>query len=231
MEKKLSVTLKLLLPVFIAVFCGSILFLASIRPYERIKAYLRVGFMDNNTVVPEKGGIAGLTIVQSDIDTEFDGEVYENGAISYPEYGTQYAVLTCEKGDMFVPVYWGGGTELLELGACNTPSSMAVGGEGNTVISAHVNTFFRDLNQLSEGDTVMVYTEYGRFTYTVTEKIEFQSTDKKYLKKTEEDVLTLYTCEQNLLAESNKRIGVRCSLDKKEFYEEVKAETTEEATE
>lgn len=228
MEKKTPVLLKLIMPLLIAIFCSGLLLILSIKPYEKLQTYLRVAFMDNHTVVPEKGGITGLTIVKSDIDTEFDGDVFENGNIIYPEYGTQYAVLTCEKGDMYVPIYWGGGSELLELGACNTPSSMAVGGDGNTVISAHVNTFFRNLNKLDSGDTIVIYTDYGRFTYTVSENIEFLSTDKSYLRKTEDNVLTLYTCEQNLLAESDKRIGVRCVLEKKEFYEEAE---TEEATE
>jgi len=231
MKRNPPVAFRLLMPLFIAVFSGAVLFLASIHPYERIKTYIQVAFMDNHAVVPEKGGIAGLTVVQSEIDTEYKGEVYENGNVIYPEYGTQYAVLISDAEDMYVPVYWGGGSELLERGACNTPSSMAAGGDGNTVISAHVNTFFQHLNKLAEGDKVMIYTEYGRFTYTVTEKIEFESTDKKYLQKTDDNILTLYTCEQNLLALSNKRVGVRCSLDKKEFYEESRTDVSEEAAE
>ncbi|MCQ2416640.1 MAG: class D sortase [Oscillospiraceae bacterium] len=228
MEKKLSRRLQLLLPLCITFFCGALLLLASIYPYEKIKTYLHIGFMDNNTVVPQKGGIAGLNIVETDIDTDYAGEVSEDGEIVYPEYGTQYAVLTSERIGLYVPVYWGGGADLLEQGACNTPSSQAAGGEGNTVISAHVNTFFHDLAELKKGDTVSIYTDYGRFTYTVTEQIEFLSTDKHYLKKTEENVLTLYTCEPNLLTESNKRVGVRCLLEEKAFYQKAAASGQEE---
>ena len=39
---------------------------------------------------------------------------------------------------------------------------------------------------------------------------------------TEEDVLTLYTCEMNLLAESDIRVGAVCTLEKKEFYKNAK---------
>lgn len=213
-----SLAIKLLLPLLIAVFCGSIIFLLSIRPYEKIKTYLQIGFMDNNTVIPESNGIAGLNIVQTDIDTKYSGQVSEKGEIVYPEYGTQYAVIECESADIYAPVYWGGGADLLALGACNTPSSVVAGGEGNTVISAHVNTFFRDLSKVIIGDTVTLYTDYGRFTYKAVEQIEFHSTDKSYIRKKDDNRLTLYTCEQDLLAESSKRICVVCCLEKSEFY-------------
>ena len=220
---------QILMPFFITAFCGGILFLLSIKPYEKAQTYLKVGFMDNNNVIPQSEGIVGLNIVQTDIDTEFTGETLKNGEIVYPEFGTQYAVIECEQADIFVPVYWGRGSELLELGGCNTPSSVPAGGEGNTVISAHVNTFFADLDKVKVGDEVKVYTDYGRFTYNVSELIEFHTADKKYLKKGDKDILTLYTCEKDLLASSDKRIGCICDLKKREFYKE--AEVKENADE
>ena len=226
--KKKSLLPQLLMPFFITAFCGGVLFLLSIKPYEKAETYLRVGFMDNNNVVPQSEGIAGLNIVQTDIDTEYNGRTYDKGEVSYPEYGTQYAVIECEAVDIFAPVYWGNGAELLELGGCNTPSSVVAGGQGNTVISAHVNTFFADLKKVKTGDEVKLYTDYGRFTYTVSELIEFDSADKKYLKKGDKDVLTLYTCEDDLLASSTKRIGCICDLTKREFYNEPKEETNDE---
>jgi sortase A len=226
--KKRSLLPQLLMPLLVTVLCGGILFLLSIKPYEKAETYLKVAFMDNNNVVPQSEGIAGLNIVQTDIDTEYSGKTYEKGDVVYPEYGTQYAVIECEAADIFAPVYWGNGAELLDRGGCNTPSSVVAGGEGNTVISAHVNTFFATLNKVKVGDEVKLYTDYGRFTYTVSELIEFGSTDKKYLKKGDRDILTLYTCEDNLLAESDKRIGCICELKKREFYNEPKEEKSNE---
>ena len=224
---KRSILPQILMPVFITAFCGGILFLLSIRPYEKVKTYLRVGFMDDQSVIPQSNGIAGLTVVQTDIDTDFSGKTYDSGEIVYPEYGTQYAVIECEAAEIFAPVYWGGGAELLELGGCNTPSSVPAGGEGNTVISAHVNTFFADLKNVKEGDEVRVYTDYGRFTYRVSELIQFEAADKKYLKKSDRNILTLYTCENDLLTSSNKRIGCICELTKSEFYSEPKEDTAD----
>ena len=83
---------------------------------------------------------------------------------------------------------------------------------------APVNTFFHDLNQLKVGDTVTAYTTYGKFTYEVTEQITFDASDKSYLKKTDDERLTLYTCEMQLLGSSSKRVGVVCKLTDKAFY-------------
>lgn len=227
MEKK-SLLPQILMPFLITALCGGILFLLAIKPYEKAQTYLKIGFMDNHNVIPLSEGVVGLNIVETDIDTAFSGTTYETGEIVYPEYGTQYAVVICEAADIFTPVYWGIGSDLLELGGCNTPSSAPAGAEGNTVISAHVNTFFADLNRIKIGDAVMVYTDYGRFTYEVTELIEFVSTDKSYLRKGEKAILTLYTCEDNLLVSSGKRIGCVCTLTKREFYSAPKEDAAVE---
>lgn len=217
-KTNLPLAAQLLLPVLVTILCGGIVLLCAIRPYELGKTYLRVGFMDGSGTVSQ-GGTAGLNIVETDIDTDYSGETSPEGEVVIPAYGSQCAVLESEAIDLYVPVYWGGGSELLEQGACHTPASAALGSEGNSVISAHVNTFFHDLNQLEVGDTVTAYTTYGKFTYEVSERIEFDASNKSYLKKTEDDRLTLYTCEMQLLGSSSKRVGVVCKLTDKAFYQ------------
>jgi sortase A len=124
---------------------------------------------------------------------------------------------------MYVPVYWGGGSELLEKGACQATASSAIGADGNSVISAHVNTFFNNLGNIKTGDTVVLHTNYGRFTYNVSELIEFDASDETYIKNTDDNRLTLYTCDMNLLGSSSKRIGAVCTLEKSEFYSSEEA--------
>lgn len=208
---------QLLMPVMITILCGGIIFLFSIRPYEKIKTYLNIIFMDNSVSQPSEYGMSGLNIKEMDIDTEYNGELHNEGEIIYPEYATQYAIIECKSLDMYVPVYFGTGAELLEKGACNSPSSAVIGDKGNTVISAHVNTFFHNLSEINTGDIITLYTEYGKFTYSVSEIINFNSTDKSYLQMTEENILTVYTCQKDLFS-SYDRIGAICTLDKQEFY-------------
>lgn len=217
-EKSLPIAAELLIPIFLTILCGGILLLCAIRPYEVVKTYLRVAFMDGSGTVSTEG-TAGLNIVETEIDTNYTGETSEEGDIVISNYGSQCAILEAESIGLYVPVYWGGGSELLQQGACQTPASASLGSSGNSVISAHVNTFFSDLNQLEVGDTVTAYTTYGKFTYQVTEQISFDASNKSYLKNTDDDRLTLYTCEMQLLGSSSQRVGVICELTEKAFYQ------------
>ena len=97
-------------------------------------------------------------------------------------------------------------------------SSAVVGEVGNAVIDAHVNTFFEDLNKLKEGDTVVINTNYGEFTYEVKKQVEFVKTDKTYVAPAKEEKLTLYTCVKQVLGSSDKRIAVICEPVEKAFY-------------
>lgn len=221
-KKRIPLAVQIIMPFMVTALCGAVVAAAAIGPSEKIKTWLDVAFMDENKTIPQSSGIAGLNIVQTDIDTERKDEVTSEGKAVLPEYGSQYAVLECRPLNMYVPVYFGSGAELLEHGACNPSSSAIIGAEGNTVISAHVNTFFSNLKDIKEGDEVILYTDYGKFTYKVRDLISFNSSDKSYIKMKEEDILTLYTCEMNLLAESDVRIGAVCTLDKKEFYKTAK---------
>ncbi len=217
---------RILLPIFLVILCAGVTLLAMIHPYNLAKTYLRIAFMDSSATTVTEAGTAGLNILETDIDTNYTGQTYDTGDTVVSDYGSQCAILEADSIDLYVPVYWGGGTELLEMGACQTPASAILGASGNSVISAHVNTFFNRLDELDIGDTVTAYTTYGRFTYEVAEKITFDASEKKYLKNTDDDRLTLYTCEMQLLGSSSTRIGVICTLTDREFY----APATEEET-
>lgn len=214
---RLSRPMQLLFPVLILMLCAGITLLALIRPYEKLHTYLNIAFMDPMKN-PSDSENNGLRIVENEIDTDYQGETSDEGEAVIPAFGEQYAVLECEAIDLSVPVYWGSSSELLEKGAVQTTSSAVAGSGGNAVIDAHVNTFFRDLDQLTKGDTVTLYTQYGRFTYEVTQRIEFKETDKKYVLPTEEEQLTLYTCEMQVFGSSEKRIGAVCKPTEMVYY-------------
>ena len=90
--------------------------------------------------------------------------------------------------------------------------------KGNTVISAHVDTFFADLEKLKTGDTVTLKTNYGEFIYTVSESILFDRSDGRYVSPTEDDRLTLYTCKRDILGNMEQRTGFICTLKERKFY-------------
>lgn len=228
-RQKPPLLIEILTPLLLLVLASGILLLCAIRPYELCKTYLRVAFMDS-TGSSSAGGTAGLHITETDINTNYSGETSDTGQALVPAYGAQCAILEAEAIDLYVPVYWGSGTELLEKGAVQSPSSPPLGDAGNSVVSAHVNTFFHDLMDLSLGDTVIAYTTYGKFSYKVTEIISFDSTDKSHLGATDDNRLTLYTCEMQLLGSSETRVGVVCTLCESQFYVDTNSESsTEEA--
>ena len=191
-------------------------------PYERFKTYLHLAFM-NQIPAPsaESDGVTGLVITENDqipTETVISEQMTESGEVIRPSFGDQYAVLNCEKIGLSVPVYWGSSAELLERGACQTTSSVVIGETGNVVIDAHVNTFFADLDKIQVGDEIVLYTEYGIFTYQAKELVTFENTEKRYILPTVSDRLTLYTCQSQVLGTSTTRIGVLCDMVSKQFY-------------
>ncbi len=220
-KQKSSLPVYLLTGVCLLILCIGVCIAVLIKPYEKAQTYLNVVFMDQSMKIAPSSGLNGLVIKENQIETTPAAEqeqLYDSGEVIRPAFGEQYAVLQCEDISLSVPVYWGSSAELLERGACQATSSVVIGEKGNSVIDAHVNTFFANLNQLEPGNTVTLYTEYGIFTYQVSEKIQFVNTNKKYVLPTEDDRLTLYTCEAQVLGTSENRTGVICTLVSRQFY-------------
>lgn len=207
-----------LTPLLILILCGGIIALVwCFAPTHSVEKYLNLAFMDDLKTTSVS---AGLKITELQIPKDTPAETYEKGKILYPTFGQQYASLFCEETGLSVGVFFGTNSELLKRGACQSTQSSVPGTGGNTVIDAHVNTYFADLNKLKEGDTVVLYTSYGKFTYRVKETISFAKSDTKYLRQTKTDCLTLYTCAPQVLGGSDQRIGVRCEQVSAQYYEQ-----------
>ena len=219
-KKKSDIVPHIAAPIFIAAISVAVIALAMIKPYDKLKMYADIAFMDKLKTDPEDS--SGLVIRENDIETEHTGETFKEGEIVRPKFGELYAILKCEAFEVDVPVYWGSKAELLEKGACHSSGSSVIGDKGNSVISAHVDTFFADLSKLKKDDVITVNTNYGAFTYKVTELITFNSTDRKYVIPSEKDKLTLYTCKKDVLGNADKRIGVICEPVDKAFYTKAK---------
>lgn len=219
-KKKNSIIPHIFAPFFVAAICVSIVAVALIKPYDKLKMYADIAFMDKLKTAPSDD--SGLVIRDNTIITEYTGETSETGEVVRPQFGELYATLKCSAFDIDVPIYWGSKQELLEKGACQSSGSVVIGTEGNAVISAHVDTFFTNMAKLKKGDIIIINTNYGEFTYKVTELISFSATDRKYVVPSEETKLTLYTCKKDVLGNTNERIGVICQPEKTAFYAETK---------
>lgn len=216
MNKK-NIVLHIATPFMLALICIGIITAAMIKPADKLKVFVNIAFMDSLKSDPINDN-TGLVIRENEIKSDYDGETSETGEIIRAKFGERYATLSCDVMELEIPVYWGSNSELLEHGACHSSGSVIIGDKGNSVISAHVDTYFADLDKLKEGDIVTVKTNYGKFTYKVRETISFGSSNKKYVTPKDDNRLTLYTCKRDLLGASDQRIGVICDLEESSFY-------------
>ncbi|MDE6500467.1 MAG: class D sortase [Ruminococcus sp.] len=209
--------LHIITPFIVCFLCMGIFIVAMIKPYDKIKVYLNLAFMDDLKVNPDSG-TNGLVIRENEIKEDFSGETDETGEIIRPKFGELYAMIKSDSFELDVPVYWGSDSQLFERGACQSTGSALLGEDGNTVISAHEDTFFSELSKLEIGDVITLNTNYGQFTYTVKELIEFKKNNNKYVVPSEETKLTLYTCKKDILGSPDGRVGVICEPTEKKFY-------------
>ncbi|MEJ2013185.1 MAG: class E sortase [Anaerolineales bacterium] len=108
-----------------------------------------------------------------------------------------------------VPVVQGDGWEQLKKGVGQHMGSADPGKNGNLVLSAHNDIYgewFRDLDQLSPGDEIVIKTATQVFTYRVTRTRIVSPTDVSVLEPTSKATITLVSCYPYLV--DNQRIVV-----------------------
>jgi len=98
------------------------------------------------------------------------------------------------KIDLDVIVVEGTNHKALRLGPGHLKGTPAPGEVGNSVISAHRDTFFRHIYELKDGDDIQVRRDGRTYTFQVTGKKIVMPNDVSVLKKTSDARLTLITC-------------------------------------
>jgi sortase A len=96
--------------------------------------------------------------------------------------------------DLDVIVVEGTNRKALRLGPGHLKGTPAPGEAGNSVISAHRDTFFRHIYELKDGDDIQVRRDGHTYTFRVTGKRIVMPDDLSVLKKTADARLTLITC-------------------------------------
>ncbi len=212
-----SILLHIATPFILFAMCMGIIMIVLIKPSDKLQRYKGLVFMDELKIDPENAN-KGLKIKDNKIDAADEQYSSDKGEIIRPVYAEHYADITCNVFETTVPVYWGSDIDLFEIGACQSSGSAVFGDPGNSVISAHVNTFFAELDKLKAGDVITVKTNYGMFVYTVRESISFKDSEKKYIVPTKDTRMTLYTCTKDVFGSSDQRIGVICDLTETKYY-------------
>ena len=131
-----------------------------------------------------------------------------------PTQSSQHAIrLQIPKLSKDVPVVEGDGPEQLKKGVGHYIFSANPGESGNVVLSAHNDIhgeIFRNLDQLEEGDLIIIFSERQSYTYSVEEVLIVNPTQVEYLESTQSSTATLISCYPYLV--DNKRIVVRANL-------------------
>lgn len=131
-----------------------------------------------------------------------------------PTQSPQHAIrLQIPKLNKDVPVVEGDGPEQLKKGVGHYIYSANPGETGNVVLSAHNDIhgeIFRNLDQLEEGDLIIIFSERQSYTYVVEEVLIVKPTQVEFLESTQASTVTLISCYPYLV--DNKRIVVRANL-------------------
>ncbi len=154
-------------------------------------------------------------------DTEASAEVpaLPNPDVAQPSEGENsnpatLAVLTIPSIDLEVAVRQGVGSYSLRYSVGHYIPSVMPGETGNCVIMGHRNytygEFFNRLDELTEGDTIIVERGDTIYTYVVTEKFVVEPSDTSVLDQTDDAMLTLITCTPIRVA--THRLIVRATL-------------------
>lgn len=156
----------------------------------------------------EKNGSEERLSVQSATETkqlqqierekeEAETEVTLDSILLYPDRpaaGDEIGRLQIPALNMALPILHGTDDEQLDVGVGHYRGSVLPGEPDHSVLSAHRDTFFRDLKDITLGDEVVVSTIAGTFTYVVVDIYIVDQHDTTVIRPTDKPTLSLTTC-------------------------------------
>ncbi len=134
-----------------------------------------------------------LVYLSSDENTD-ETDSSKVSYLQYPSVGENIGTLSIPVLEQEFPLIQGTGDKELENGVGHFLQSVLPGEKDNCVLSGHRNTVFRKLGDLKIGDSLILTTSAGTFTYTVDGTRIVNEDDKTVIIHTEDAVLTLTTC-------------------------------------
>jgi sortase A len=162
---------------------------------------------------PPVGG-SEVTFNEAEIPEHLRPLMQSLADLPVPTTGPQQATrLQIPAINIDAPVVQGDGWEQMKKGVGQHLGTADPGQNGNLVLSAHNDVFgeiFRDLDQLKEGDQVVVYTSVRAYTYIVSSSQIVDPTRVDVMTATKNSTLTMISCYPYRV--DNKRIVVTAEL-------------------
>lgn len=112
----------------------------------------------------------------------------------WPTQGELMGELEIPTLSATLPIYHGTDDNELDQGIGHFAQSVLPGDPDNSVLSGHRDTVFRKLGEVGEGDTLIVRTKIGEYTYKIFRERIVDADDRTVIVSTDEAQLTLTTC-------------------------------------
>lgn len=186
------------MPLFFTVFGYLFVYIAAAPVLEMLQA---VGSMVVAKEIPsfhsELASIYDAASNEAQAQVESGNIAVED--IEFPDNGTHYGKIACDRIELEAPVYWGDSNTILKAGVGHFMGSFMPGYGKSILLSGHNTTYFKPLKYIKTGDVLTYNTNYGVFEYQVAEvKIinlsEIDSATRNEMLSYQEETLILYTC-------------------------------------
>lgn len=130
-----------------------------------------------------------------------------------PRTGDVLAKLEIPKINLEAVIIEGIDQSTLRKGPGHYPGTALPGQEGNCVIAAHRDMFFRNVGQLDIDDTIICTIGEFHYTYRIVDKRVVQPTDLSPIDPTSTSTITLITCYPfNYIGPAPKRYIITARL-------------------
>lgn len=127
-------------------------------------------------------------------------EIIEENEIIKNQYKENKWRILISKINLDAPIVEGTSKEVLRRGVGHFETTSKW--DGNVVLAAHNRgykyNFFKEIKNLEEGDIIVYQTESNSRNYKVIENKKIKETDFSCLENTNENILTLITCLENM---------------------------------
>lgn len=132
-----------------------------------------------------------------------------------PVEGDNFGILTMPTLKQKLPIIQGTGDKELKKGVGHFIQSVLPGEEDNCVLSGHRDTVFSQIGKLKIGDSLIIETAAGIFTYEVSGTRIVKEDDRTVIVPTDSTVLTMTTCYPfNFIGSAPDRYIVSANLVK-----------------
>lgn len=145
--------------------------------------------------------------------TKDNGNAENWSEVQFPSLDTVYARMSSKDLDISGDVFYGDSDDDFSKGLGQYAGSALFGCGKPILVGGHDTTYFAGLEKAKAGDKIEVQTNYGRYTYEVTETKVLKADDEKAVDlDSDDEELILYTCYPfgKVTSEREDRFFVYC---------------------